>query len=113
MSRASIVKDIRYTAIVIDNEPKLPGTYEVNKGDKIKYYGLVKNTGSRGKIWIALVEEGREDEPLAYNVGYVNQNDCLNLPEGTITVLREMKLKFIAGHGELGYYQDDEWGCGE
>ena len=113
--KAEIVKDLRYTAIVINGNPVEPGrTYEVTKGDTISYYGFAKNIGGDGYLWIGLAEEGAESTPIVYNAGYVKAGDFLDLPEGSLRVDRDMRLKFVAGHGRTAppfYDRDDEWGC--
>ena len=104
-SKASIVKDLsRYPdglgGIIYNGQALEPNKeHPVPKGSKVEYFAMAQNVGGPGNIWIRLLVNGQEADRAEGTSPAIS---------GTITVDRDMDLKFEAGHGDR---KDDEWGC--
>ena len=102
---ARIIKDLsKYPnglgGIIYNGQALEPNKeHPVPKGSKIEYLAMAQNVGGPGNIWIRLLVNGVEVDKAEGGSPAIS---------GTITVDRDMELKFEAGHGDV---VDDEWGC--
>ena len=73
-----------------------PGTYEVQAGRQVSFYGVAKRTQGKGKIFIKLIDL-TTNEALASSDGYEEAKTG-----GMFDVGDEVKVRFVAGHYEDG-----------
>ena len=103
--KASIVKDLSWYpdglgGIIYNGRALEPNKdHPVPKGSVIEYFAMAQNIGGSGDIWIRLLVNGSEVD---------RAEGILPAISGTITVDRDMTIKFEAGHGDV---VDDDWGC--
>jgi len=100
LPHARIIKDSSRYGIFYNGRALEPGKeHQILKGSKIEYFAMAQNVGGPGNIWIRLLVNGVEVDRAEGGSPAI---------KGTITVDRDMTIKFEAGHGDV---KDDEWGC--